>query len=381
MTNILWLAERAAVESSRTPMNGKFKSPLRLAALHVARTLGGFALAQHLTRNRLRIICYHGFSLGDEHEVAPHMFMRPETFQQRMKILRRRRVPVIPLDDAVRKLRNGGIRNAETVITLDDGWASSLIVAAPILEEFGYPACIYITTEHLAAGTEVFNVILSYILCRSRGRTLRLEKLHPDLDGTYEIGDDTKTVTTALINAAERAFPQLSDRQLLLRPISMALGMDLDQILVNNRFRLLRRSEIEELFRRGFDIQLHTHTHSLPDSSFEAMATEIVRNRDALKEVLGRVQSHFCYPSGRYAGQHLEWLARLGISSATTCDPGLNCTTTPVLLLRRYLDSDQSSDIEFEAEICGLRDLARAVRAHFLRPGIAVAANYGERRS
>jgi hypothetical protein len=49
--------------------------------------------------------------------------------------------------------------------------------------------------------------------------------------------------------------------------------------------------------------------------------------------------------------------------SATTCDPGLNSRTTPVMLLKRFLDSDQASDIAFEAEVCGARELLRRIRA------------------
>jgi hypothetical protein len=37
----------------------------------------------------------------------------------------------------------------------------------------------------------------------------------------------------------------------------------------------------------------------------------------------------------------------------------LNYPETPKLLLRRFLDSDIVSDIEFEAEICGFGELIR----------------------
>jgi peptidoglycan/xylan/chitin deacetylase (PgdA/CDA1 family) len=333
------------------------------AALYIARFLGLFALAQHLTRRRLRILCYHGFSIGDEYQVAPNMFMRRQTFERRMRILKKRRIPVLPLDEAVERLKAGEISHAETVITFDDGWASNLTVAAPVLAAFRYPACVYVTTEHLAAGTEGFNVALYYLLHRSRSPILRLEGLHPALDGSYEIAADPSPLQCTLAEAAERAFPRLSERQQLLRPIAQALGMDLDEVLAGGRFRLLQRSEIGALYSRGVDIQLHTHTHNLPDDSFEKMAGEISQNRHALEEILGRVPTHFCYPSGKYHPQHLEWLAKLGIASATTCDPGLNDATTNPLQLRRYLDGDAVSDIVFEAEVSGLRELMRAARS------------------
>lgn len=343
---------------------------LRDIALYALRAAGGFRVAQFLTRRRLRILCYHGFSTGDEHEVTPHMFMRSGTFERRMQVLQRRGIPVIPLDEAVRRLAAGEIRHGETVITLDDGWTSNLTIGAPVLEKYGFPACIYVTTEHLDAGTEVFNVALHYMICRSARTELKLEGLHPLLDGAYDVRKDPDVLAVKLITAAEKAFPALADRQQRLGPIAAALGMDLAEVLRDERFRLMTGKELLELDARGFDIELHTHSHRLPDRDFESTASEVERNRAALRTVLGKEKRHFCFPSGEYTAQHPEWLRRLGIVSATTCDPGLNGPGSNAMLLKRYLDSDHVSDIAFEAEIAGVRELARGARAMLVSPRI-----------
>jgi len=335
---------------------------LQAFALYIVRALGGFSLAQRLTRRRLRILCYHGFSVRDEHELAPVMFMRPETFERRLRILRKRRIPVIPLDQAVSRLEEGSIENAETVITFDDGWASTLTVGQPMLEKYGYAACVYVTTEHLAASPEAFNVALAYLMWRSPKSSLILSGIHPQLDGVYALGTEREKSRVALIQAAEWAFP-LEERQKLLRPIAEALGVSLEEVLTENRFRFLTSGEMQELARRGMDVQLHSHTHRLPDHDFAAVAREIEANREALKEVVGMERRHFCYPSGAYAAHHPQWLRSLGIVSATTCDPGHNKSGTSLMQLRRYLDSDRTSDLFFEAEVCGVRDLLREARA------------------
>ena len=344
---------------------------LRSAVLHLIRAVGGFALAQHLTRKQLRILCYHGFAIGDEYEVAPYMFMRAQTFERRMQILRRRGVPVIALDQAVKQFARGDIHHAETVITLDDGWASNLTIGLPVLKKYGYPACIYITTEHLAASTEVFNVVLTYMLQRTRQETLHLQGVHPQLDGEYAIGKDLDGSAHALIAGAEAAFP-LAERQQFLPTLAAALNLDFDAVMANGRFRLLTPEEIKTLFDAGVDIQLHTHTHRLPAESFEAMRTEIEENRKAVLQLIGKEQHHFCFPSGVYDRRHPQWLAKLGIASATTCDPGFNGPNESVLLLKRYLDNEYESDIEFEAEVAGVRELARKLR-HLLSGGSASA--------
>lgn len=350
-------------QSRSTPATPRPLARLRQAALYFVRALGGFAVAQYLTRNRLRILCYHGFSLGDEHELIPHMFMRSETFERRLEILRRRRIPIISLDCAIDLFERQGIRHAETVITLDDGWASNLSVGAPLLEKYKYPACIYVTTEHLASHQEVFNVVLYYLIVKSGRQNLHLSGIHPALDGEYAIGDDPTSATIKIISAAERAL-DLSARYDALAGIAAALGLNITEVLTNGRFQLLSAEEIARLPERGIAIEMHTHTHRLPNNR-DGVQQEIDLNKHALSALVGREPRHFCYPSGVYGSQHPEWLRSLGVASATTCDPGLNPASTSVMLLRRFLDSEVQSDIAFEAEICGLRDLARNARELF----------------
>jgi peptidoglycan/xylan/chitin deacetylase (PgdA/CDA1 family) len=333
---------------------------VRDAALYVIRALGGFAIAQYFTRRRLRILCYHGFSLGDEHEYIPHMFMRADTFRRRLEILGRRRIPVVKLDEAVTAFKRGAILNSETVITLDDGWASNLYVGAPLLSQFGFPACIYVTTNHLTSPPEVFNVVLYYLILKSGLPQFRLSGIHPAIDGEFSVGNDPTIATTKIIEAAERHLDSAT-RHAILTPIATALGLTIADVLTNGRFQLLSRDQIARLSNGGIDIELHTHTHRLP-SDLERAKREVELNRDAVISITGRDPKHFCYPSGLYGDAHPKLLADLGILSATTCDPGLNEAGTSAMLLRRFLDSETESDIAFEAEISGLRELARAAR-------------------
>jgi peptidoglycan/xylan/chitin deacetylase (PgdA/CDA1 family) len=343
----------------------------KILALHVLRAIGGFAIAQYLTRKRLRILCYHGFAIGDEYLFAPFMFMKGSTFANRMNILKRRGVRVVSLEEGVNLLRERNISRAETVITLDDGWASNLTIGLPILKHHGFPACIYITTEHIGASAEVFNVIFNYMVQRSQAQTLELRGVHPEIDGSYPLRTDFAKSFFAIASSVEKNYAY-KNRIQVLRAVATALGLDLDEVLKNDRFRLVTPEQIVELHRNGVDIQLHTHTHRLPDKGFEAMAYEIQENRKAIKAILGEDKHHFCYPSGMYSAQHQEWLARLGIQSATTCDTGLNPAGRPPLLLNRFLDREDFSDIEFESEIAGVRELLRMI----IRPRQARVSGY-----
>src|SRR6516162_11432115 len=105
----------------------------------------------------------------------------------------------------------------------------------------------------------------------------------------------------------------------------------------------------------------------------EKVEWEIAKNRAVLERLVSRPLEHFCYPSGAYAlpdGRLLfaselnqgEWLAALGVKSATTIEPGLNYPDTPRFALRRLMDGHPVSDIEFEAEMTGFMEIVRAVR-------------------
>ena len=186
--------------------------------------------------------------MADEHELAPYVFMRPQTFARRMRILRKRGVSVISLDDAIERLHANAITNAETVITFDDGWASDLLVM-PILERYRFPACLYVTTEHLSAGAddfEAFNVTLAQMVHRSQRDSVTLQNIHPQLDGHYKIAANQAAATATLLAAAGK-IGSLRERQQLLAPLAEALGLDYAAFVMGGRFRFLSGKQIIDL--------------------------------------------------------------------------------------------------------------------------------------
>ncbi len=332
---------------------------IRRTAFHCIRAVGGFSIAQRLTRERLRILCYHGFSVGDEHLLSPYVFMRPETFERRMLILQRRKIPVVSIDEGMRKLAAGEIRKGETVLTMDDGWATNLRVL-PLLQKLGYPVCIYITTEHLSAGPEAFNLSLLQLLNDSNRTTVTFTGIHPAIDGHYNLSDLAAT-TAAIVKAAESGM-SLSERQGSLRKIAASLGIDYAAFSAGGRYRFMTAEELRHASGPNVSIQMHTHTHRLPDDRFDEFARELTLNRNAILEATGTEPIHFCYPSGIHSAVHNEWLKQMQVASATTCEPGHNPPGSNLLMLRRYLDSESVSDIEFEAEVAGVREIFRSLR-------------------
>jgi hypothetical protein len=119
--------------------------------------------------------------------------------------------------------------------------------------------------------------------------------------------------------------------------------------------------EIAALRKQGFSIQLHTHRHRLPDDARE-IAREIGDNRSILGTLTDEALEHLCYPSGIWNAGQWPALTNVGVTSATTCLPGLNSPETPALALRRFLDVQDISADEFAAEMLGIKELYRRVR-------------------
>src|SRR5205085_9712976 len=96
-------------------------------------------------RDRVRILCYHGVWHLEEMFAGDSMFMRRQTFADRLDMLRRDGFNVISLDRALQ----GSLPPDSVVITIDVGWYRTYRDMIPALKAVGMPATIYCDTGNL----------------------------------------------------------------------------------------------------------------------------------------------------------------------------------------------------------------------------------------
>jgi peptidoglycan/xylan/chitin deacetylase (PgdA/CDA1 family) len=152
------------------------------------------------------------------------------------------------------------------------------------------------------------------------------------------------------------------DRLEFLKELATALDVSFYDIERQHLFEVMDEQQLRGLAAAGVDIQLHSHRHQWPLYDKEMVESEIEENRRFLQRVVSYPLEHFCYPSGVYGLHQAEWLAELGVKSATTIDPGLNYSHTSRFALRRLVDGGRVSDIEFAAEMAGFMELVRLLR-------------------
>lgn len=342
---------------------------VKQAGLATLKALGVFALFRFLTRKQLRILCYHGGSIGDETNLNPKLFCSAALLQRRLAWLRQRRFTPLTLDTAVNAL---GARKGKwllpVVITVDDGWYSSRDSIFEPIRQAAFEVTLYLASEVAQRQIPVLDVTLEYVLSKARAGSHRLIGVPAIQDGVYDL---TKPeVRRQLIEGMLSWLRTHKDERALVHSeierFAQALGVSaLDLNLASRRFSYLNADELRAMQQRGCDIQLHGHAHLYPVNQPDALRLDIEQCRSAIIDMGLPSPRHYCYPSG-VADEHAPTvLAALQVKSATTCVPGLIsfAAPPPLHLLPRFLDGEDVSQLDFEAEMSGVLQFARWLRS------------------
>lgn len=339
---------------------------IKLFAYAIARALGVFALCRGLTRSRMRILAYHGASLGDEGTYNPLLFISTDTFRRRVDWLQGKGFHIIPLDEAVDALEGRRVApQLSTVVTFDDGWHSTATHLIPILAERGLPSSLYLHTGHFEEDWPVLPVVAGYMLWKHGHTAVEIDGLGTPIDGTYLLEHQADRAafirqSCAWLASAPATRKTVTDR---LCRLAGSLGLDADDIaLQTRRFDYMSHDELLEVTGLRCAIELHGDQHHYPTGDPEAFTVDLDRCRTAIIGLGLPVPRHYCYPSGAFDAAAGATLDRMNVRSATTCSPGL---VRPVRdatrrhYLPRFLDGDNINMLVFEAEMSGFAGLLR----------------------
>lgn len=238
---------------------------------------------------------------------------------------------VLPLDEAVERLRRGQLPARAAAITFDDGYADNLLHATPILKKHGLTATFFIATGFLGGGVMWNDIIIESI------RTAR----NPEIDlGWLGLG----VLSIASIDEKRSAIEQV------LRGIKHRPGAERDEAVESIRLicagnvprdLMLATAQLRELREAGMSIGAHTVSHPILAQHPDAAARqEIADSRDFLEGLLKERVPLFAYPNGKlgrdYLPKHVEMARALGFAAAVSTNWGAGAKGSDLYQLPRF---------------------------------------------
>lgn len=271
-------------------------------------------LAPAGARARLSVLIFHRV-------LAAHDPLQPgeptvEEFERQLRWVKAW-FNVLPLADAIQRLRTGRLPERPLAITFDDGYADNHDLATPVLERLGLTATFFVATRYLDGG-RMFNDTVIESVRQFSGNQLDLRASGLGLHATDSI-DARRQAIRALLQQVKYLEP--GQRSALVAKIAETAGASPPDNL------MMTSAQVAALVARGMEVGGHTATHPiLARLSGGDARREIADGRDRLQQIAGTRISLFAYPNGQpnadYTRSTVALVRELGFDAAVTTSHG-----------------------------------------------------------
>lgn len=284
----------------------------------------------------------------------------PAHIAEHLQVIRQHYHP-ISLRDLRRGVLSRQLPRHAVVVTFDDGYADNLWHAAPLLEQYGIPAAIFVTSGYVGEQREMVSDELERIL-------LQTETLPPSL--TLKIGTEARQwflgnspaqrmpwdVTSGVYpSPRHRCYYELHR---LLRPMNVRQRQEVLSQLARwvgcteegrPERRMMNAIELQTISRSGLiEIGAHAVWHvMLAQHPVEMQRCEIEGCKQQLEQVLGRPVTSFAYPYGGAEAVSLQTkrcVQQAGFELACDNVPGTVGPQADLFALPRCLVRDWDGD-------------------------------------
>jgi peptidoglycan/xylan/chitin deacetylase (PgdA/CDA1 family) len=244
---------------------------------------------------------------------------------------------VLPLADAVRRLRAGTLPARPLSITFDDGYADNATVALPILSDFGLSATFFIATGFLNGGRMWNDTVIETV--RAAGNaSLDLSDL-----GMGQVALDGAEAKRSAIDAILRHLKHLpqNEREREAEALARRVGATLPDDL------MLSDAGVRTLHKRGMGIGAHTVSHPiLATLEDDTARCEILESRTYLERVIGEPVTLFAYPNGMpgrdYTQAHVAMIREMEFAAAVSTAPGVAHSGSDIYQIPRFTPWDRA---------------------------------------
>jgi len=282
----------------------------------------------------LSILIYHRVVPEPDPLVPEHVCARE--FDWQLAVLGRW-FTVLPLREAVARLRGGTLQVRSACVTFDDGYADNVAVALPILRGRGVPATFFLATSFINGG-RMWNDGVIETFRRAQGDTLDARCIGVDTLNISTIELRRRAIERVL--AALKYLP-LEERQRRVEELGAETSHQLpsDLMMTAEQVRHLRACDME--------IGAHTVTHPiLARLNPEHAGNEIRDSKNRLEAITGAPVTLFAYPNGKpgqdYLREHVDMVRELGFEAAVSTAWGVANAASDPFQLPRFTPWDRT---------------------------------------
>ncbi|TQF00115.1 MAG: polysaccharide deacetylase family protein [Spiribacter salinus] len=298
------------------------------------RRFGWPRAASGAARRRLSILIYHRV-LADADPLQPDA-PSASRFARHMRWLGRM-CNVLPLGEAVSRLRNGTLPLRAVAVTFDDGYADNYEVARPIMARYGIPWTLFVATGFLYGG-RMWNDTVIEAVRRWPARELDWPEIGLQ---RLPLADDADRLAAIRQVIAALKYRPLGERQALASDLAARTAATLPQ-------PMMRDAEVKALHREGVTIGGHTRNHPILTALTEEEAEAEIRNGKAdLEALLDAPINLFAYPNGvpdqDFHAGHARLVRKLGFVAAVTTAWGTGGPDADLYQLPRFTPWDRGS--------------------------------------
>ncbi|MDL1864155.1 polysaccharide deacetylase family protein [Betaproteobacteria bacterium PRO5] len=244
---------------------------------------------------------------------------------------------ILPLSEAVNKLRSGTLPGRAACITFDDGYADNAEIALPILQKHGVTATFFIASGFLDGG-RMWNDTVIESVRRAKGDTLDLNAIGL---GNHAIATlEQRRETLNLLIDKLKYLPH-GARASQVDKLSTIIAADLPDNL------MMTSAQVRQLHDAGMEIGGHTLTHPILASIDDAAArTEIAEGKAKLEAIIDTPLRLFAYPNGKpgkdYLSAHVRMIKDAGFEAAVSTAWGAARQDSDMFQLPRFTPWDKS---------------------------------------
>lgn len=242
---------------------------------------------------------------------------------------------VLPLNEAVARLKTGTLPACAASITFDDGYADNHHVAMPILQGHGLSATFFIATSFLDGGRMWNDTIIETI----RGSTTPLLDFSTLGLGQYPVSTIAEKMATIASLIHQIKYRPVADRISITEQIACLAQVQLPHNL------MMTSQEVKAMRQAGMQIGAHTVSHPiLARITDEQARQEIGESRFFLEQLLGERVGLFAYPNGKpgedYTPQTVDVVRSLGFDAAVSTQWGASGAGDDLFQIRRFTPWD-----------------------------------------